>query len=543
MPTPSELATQELARRYSLRNRTQVPTRYDTVSAARPTIRSALGNLMRDAIDATGVGGGYRQGLLNAAQGVETAADFLPVVGDVLGLEDASRALGAGDWLGAGINMLGAIPVVGDVAAKGAKAARSSLNDLYFLHNTTPQALARYDDLGGLPAPSIAVTQEDIPFENFGDITLIGRPERFAPEFDKTNTVWGSDAYTVRAPKAFRIPSSDAKDNFLAEFKNLEASDRQDVNYIIDQLSRNPSNPAELYRQFDTWLLTGDSSLKQFAEDANIPIPEGADWVDLHSIRENNREAFDIWRESKRNRYFDPELYFDASSPSSTRVNIKPFTNENIIPYMRRQSGAGTEETSTVGVGKIRSALQPRLSSLEEIRMARGNLSDDIVESNTANDSLLIDFQDALQPYYKWPDGGWQMRDDVGAALSNSGRMGMRSALEKEGFENVPDSLVEELTQFTNDLISSPTTYFEAKPMRQVALEEFAGALVPQNAPKSSLRLLESKGIPYTLYDENNPTDRLLARKRFKDSAFALGGLGLGAGAYRASQKEEQPEI
>lgn len=540
MPTVEELARQELLRRIQSRQVQPIP---QTMTPVKPTIRSALGNLMRDAVDASGIGGGYRQGLMKAAQGMENIGlDFTPA-GFAMDVQETGQALGRGDLIDAGISALGVVPVIGDVAKKGAQTARSKLRDLYFLHNTNPLALARYDELGGLPAPSLAITKEDIPFENFGEITLIGRPERFAPEFDKTNTVWGSDAYTVRAPRAFRIPYSDAKDNFLEEFKNIEPSDRYDAEYIIEELSRHPSNPAPLYSQFDSWLLTGNGALRKFAEDANIPISKDANWTDLVQMREENRAAFDIWRESKRNRYFDPELYFDASSPSSTRVNIKPFTNKNIIPYMRRQSGAGTEETSTVGAGKIRAALQPRLSSLEEIRMARGNLSDDIVESNTANDSLLIDFQDALQPYYKWPDGGWQMRDDVGTALSNSGRMGMRSALEKEGFENVPDSLVEELTQFTNDLINSPTTYFEAKPMRQVALEEFAGALVPQNAPQSSLRLLESKGIPYTLYEENNPTDRLLARKRFKDSAFALGGLGLGAGAYRASQKEEQPEI
>jgi hypothetical protein len=83
---------------------------------------------MRDAVDATGLEGGYRQGLLNAAGGVEAAVDFLPVVGDVLGVEDASRAYGQGDMVGAGINMMGVVPVVGDVAAKGAKSALRGIN-------------------------------------------------------------------------------------------------------------------------------------------------------------------------------------------------------------------------------------------------------------------------------------------------------------------------------------------------------------------------------------------------------------------------------
>ena len=123
MPTVAELAQQELSRRYSLQGRTQVAPRIQTMQNARPTVRSALSNLMRDAVDATGLEGGYRQGLLNAAGGVEAAVDFLPVVGDVLGLEDASRAYGQGDMVGAGINMMGVVPVVGDVAAKGARSA------------------------------------------------------------------------------------------------------------------------------------------------------------------------------------------------------------------------------------------------------------------------------------------------------------------------------------------------------------------------------------------------------------------------------------
>ena len=77
--------------------------------------------------------------------------------------------------------------------------------------------------------------------------------------------------------------------------------------------------------------------------------------------------------------------------------------------------------------------------------------------------------------------------------------------------------------------------------MRQVGFEEFSGALVPRNAPESSLRLLESKGIPYTLYDEENPADRLLARKQFRDSAFMLGGLGAGTAAYM-NQQPTQPQ-
>lgn len=136
MPTVNELASQELAKRYSLSGRTQVAPRVQTMRND-PSVRSYLSNFLRDTIDATGLGGGYRQGLLNAAGDIETAVDFVPVAGDVLALEDAARSYGQGDMVGAGINMMGVIPIVGDVASKAAKAGRSSLTD--FMAETFPK--------------------------------------------------------------------------------------------------------------------------------------------------------------------------------------------------------------------------------------------------------------------------------------------------------------------------------------------------------------------------------------------------------------------
>ena len=132
MPTVAELAQQELDRRYSLQGRTQVAPRPQTMQNVRPTIRSALSNLMRDAVDATGLEGGYRQGLLNAAGDVESAVDFLPVVGDAIAVDDAARAYGQGDMLGAGINMMSVVPIIGDAGVKLSKKARSALRDQGF---------------------------------------------------------------------------------------------------------------------------------------------------------------------------------------------------------------------------------------------------------------------------------------------------------------------------------------------------------------------------------------------------------------------------
>lgn len=532
--------------RFSGSNRTQLAPRAQTMRND-PSVRSYLSNFLRDTVDATGLGGGYRQGLLGAAQGLETVSDFAPYVGGSLAMDDARRSFSQGDMLGTGINLLGVIPGVGKVASDAAKAGRSTLGevrDLYFMHNTTPQALERYNALGGLPAPSVAVTREDIPFENFGEITLIGRPDRFAPEADKANTMYSGDAYTIRAPDAFRMPMEDAPDRLRADYEPFESQEEYSVmeaetgaGYLERMLKQ--TNPSQDYNFFNN-IFHSEAGLRKFARENDIPInPDES----IRRVRDENYDLFNSWVEKEKDKYFTPGLYFDAASKNASKGKAVPFTNENIIPYMRKNKGAGTEETSTVGIGKIRANVQPQIKSLEEARQNRPRLYSSYNEgnNNSAFDSKLIDYQDLLAPYYKWPDGSWQMRNDVGTALSNAPKIGIRAALEREGFENVPDSLIPELEEFISELANAPVDYFESKPMRQVGFEEFSGALVPMNAPQSTLRLLESKNIPYTTYDDANPADRTEARKRFKDSAFMLGGLGVGGAAYL--NQEQQPGI
>lgn len=413
------------------------------------------------------------------------------------------------------------------------KAVKGLLN---FLHNTSPEALSRYEQLGGIPAPSIGVTKQDIPFENFGDITLVGKPSLLAPEANKANAMWSSDAYTVRAPRPFRLPTKGASERFADDYKDIEPVYRAEAEYALSELSRkNPSSsPSSLQNNIDNFFFS-EGAIRKFGKDVGLDIPEDIKLSEVRQFRESNREAFDSWKDKEMGKYLEPELYFDASSRSSSRANIKPFTNENIVSYMKKNTGSGTEDTSTFGAGKIRASLQPRLNTLEEARQAKGLLSTETLESNTSNDNLLLNLQDSLRQFYSWPDSSWQMRDDVGAAIANSSRLGMRRSLEKEGFKDVPESIVSELESFASQLTSSPTQYFESKPMRSVDLSEFGGAIVPMDTPDSTISILKSKGIPVERYA--SPEERLAARSKFDDTAFVRPEAGLMAAMVAADSQ------
>lgn len=72
--------------------------------------------------------------------------------------------------------------------------------DLVVYHNVSAGKLREAIKLGGLPMPSLAITKRDIPFGDFGEITLIGDKGMVDPRKSRANEVFSRDAYTVRKP-------------------------------------------------------------------------------------------------------------------------------------------------------------------------------------------------------------------------------------------------------------------------------------------------------------------------------------------------------
>jgi len=70
---------------------------------------------------------------------------------------------------------------------------------LVALHNTSEDGLRMMLEWGGLPAPSIAIVRAGMPFDNFGEVTLVMRRDVIDPKFG--TPVFGSDVYSPRAPR------------------------------------------------------------------------------------------------------------------------------------------------------------------------------------------------------------------------------------------------------------------------------------------------------------------------------------------------------
>lgn len=110
--------------------------------------------------------------------------------------------------------------------------------DLVVYHNVSAGKLREAIKLGGLPVPSLAITKRDIPFGDFGEITLIGDKDMIDPRKSRSNEVFSRDAYTVRKPVVnYEAPAKIDSDAFhkkyeeTRKFLNKNSIDVGEINF------------------------------------------------------------------------------------------------------------------------------------------------------------------------------------------------------------------------------------------------------------------------------------------------------------------------
>lgn len=72
---------------------------------------------------------------------------------------------------------------------------------LAVLHNISPEKLAAIDDIGGLPSPSLAITQPGIQFDEFGSVTLIADPAVARAALEE-GRLYDRDVWSPTVPRA-----------------------------------------------------------------------------------------------------------------------------------------------------------------------------------------------------------------------------------------------------------------------------------------------------------------------------------------------------
>ena len=426
---------------------------------------------------------------------------------------------------------IGSLPAGDEMVAGG---------DLQFLMNIRPGSLRAQQDMGAFPMPSLAVVRQDQPFDSFGEITLVGDPASFDPKRLKANVVFNADAYTVRAPRPFRIAQKDAglqfKNRFEPVAKEFQEGRVSDLTYELGDMElkkrATAQGFADIQRFFESDLIADVVFLREKGI-TDIPTTEGAggniflERASLQDLIEPYADERRAWGRKELNKLFKEEEFFDASTNrdyyTGKGLKLKPYTAEEVLKFMKKNKGSAQEGGMSTP-GALRASLTEKLSSLKDIRAQSGKLvgSDKFKDFQNSSYERISDLAESLRPFYKFDSSSFGYSNEVIEMLIESQKRGLDRTLSEFGFEDVPDYALQEIQEVKSYFRNAPTEYFEAKPERLVDIEEFEGAIVPEGTSDDIIQALKDSGIKIETYADD--AQRLNARKKFGGTAFSVAG-------------------
>lgn len=467
---------------------------------------------------------------------------------------------------------------------------------LVTVHNLSADNLRNAEEIGGLAAPSLAIVRADIGFDNFGEITLIAKPDMIDPRKGRGARAFNADVYSPRQPRAqFDLYAPTLK-KMREDLQPIakELGESFDSEFDTDKLAREGLSAVEgsavarlaflrsigqNVRPVRDKKPVADPRLVKFAKGKDVrswqdvmlkpgfeaaaveveleveaaadaemgerspevqrrirmrtfEFDDAGEIVGLtdFALRENARRAFGATQPAPINRYatqmaIEKRLqatrkregefrrwvqdnyagliygrYFEARDSGRRRE----YTMANLVREMTRTIRDG--EGYNYGIGSLRSNVAKQFRSLAEIKADRDAIispdqMDKIKEEATDE---LMGLVDKLRPYHRsGTDFGFA--DIVTEFLKDLAAGRTREWQETIFEEPLPDALLKESRDLLAKLRDLPTEYFEVKMQREVALDEFAAAVVPSDLDSDTLSRLRSYGLAIETYERGGP--------------------------------------
>jgi len=214
--------------------------------------------------------------------------------------------------------------------------------------------------------------------------------------------------------------------------------------------------------------------------------------------------------------------------PMSERV---PATKENIVAHMASGNIAGGEGVggNAGGIGLLKALANPKFKAIEEIQKEGRNLAED---ENTRGWQEIYPAMMArageMQKFHLDPESRDYASNYVNA-LADYFRSGRDVSKLLEHYPGATDKDLLYTNMFIKDLERLSPTYYEAKPLRPVGMDEFAGAVLPTSSSYDEIaQSLADAGMDpknIHLYGKDRPEMRYrLINENFGEHFFADGG-------------------
>lgn len=383
--------------------------------------------------------------------------------------------------------------------------------ELIVHHNITPEKLSRVEKVGGMPVPSIAISNVENPLSGFGEITLVGNPSMANPS--AKNPVFGFDAYTARAPRIdYKIDGKSAK-----KLENIFEDVKQDLSDYDAKTG--------VYRLVDNW---GDRSYSEIMK---------VKFLKEKGMLPNKEDFPETWKYSSaiensvsnlKSEYADWLSDFDKKLPELgvnveerifrgyTDLGNRRYAEVNLENLVREMKGGAGSEGFNYGIGNLRAVASPKFKKLDDIKASREKIVPS-EEFNKVKEEIKDAYDSLTDRIGKLSDQeGYGYRpEDVLYDIGQARNVNLLDRF-KSGAD---DKLKADIGIFIKKLQQLPTEYFEIKPQRGVQVSEFEGAIVPADVPKKSVDYLRSQGIN-DIYFYSTPEERKELFKKFGNQMF-----------------------
>jgi hypothetical protein len=395
-------------------------------------------------------------------------------------------------------------------------------DEMFIQHNLTPEKLYGAERLGGLPVPSLAISKVGNPLESFGDITLIGKKEMAIPA--KDNPVFRSDAYTKRKPSIvydFDQKSQKNLEGIFSDLKGLPTYDR-DIYNLVDDFGRRSDN-----RLLEAKFLKEKGILPNPAEYTEKYLINS----DISNLRRQNQAEYDNWLVN-----FDENLQsqgvkakekiFKGYSQSGNRR----YAEANLDNIVKEMKGGASSEGWNYGVGNLRALATPKFKKFDDVTKDRERLvsTEDFNAVREQTDKVYFDILGRLKKIDKNYSAEDALLEVVETKNVNS--------LDRV-YKDIPKELKADVGLFIKGIQKMPTEYFEIKPQRAVGLDEFAGAIVPQDISPRAMSALDQAGIK-EIYKYSSPEERKSLIQRFgKEMFVGIPAIPIGGGLLGSDEQ------
>ena len=483
-------------------------------------------------------------------------AEMTPILGDAIAAKELWDMATSDNpnWplIGAmgGATVIGLIPGIGDAAAKGIKAGARKMLDtakrvevdpnamgsmlgnvrlkpkpltkedapLIAHHNINTKGVMAAAEIGGIPMPSLAISNANFPLEEYGDISLLLSPNKISPSRDLP--VWPNDAYTGRQNKGFVEFADEDKARAALrsdpDFGHMgsswidSTSGFEDQDYMMRVAQFGKANKIADPKDFDQFRDYVNEVQRKSGEALYDSETALAPYGGMSNYGEVQRMIY-------------PE---EPYTPSGVKRKPKPYTIEEAYKRMNKAKAFEAGSEGTFSGGLMRAVSSNKFKDLENIKASRGLIrpvDNDMADVHGSLDSdVYNEVENLAQKHF---NGSFRFAQDYITDVAMNRDVSWANAP-----SGAKRDALKSLDLFKKEVKGMPTAYFEAKPRSVAQLRDFDAALVPQGNT-AAIDKLKRQGVPEVIeYNDEVPgmtrADKIRQMQKLLFSgAMAPGGL------------------